>query len=110
MANTIRIKRSSVAGKIPTLSDVSAGELAVNIADGKLFTRKESGGVASIVEIGSSGGGTSSSASGAILLCQQTISESIVLTSGYNGVSVGPVEVATGVTVEVPTNATWAVI
>ena len=73
MANTIRIKRSSVPGKVPSVSDLSGGELAVNIADGKLFTRKESGGVASIVEIGSAGG--ASSASGPILLSQQTIAE-----------------------------------
>jgi hypothetical protein len=105
MANTIRIKRSSVAGKIPTTSDLSAGELAVNIADGKLFTRKETGGVSSIVEIGGSG-----NASGAVLESQQIIAANLTLTAGYNGLSVGPVEVAAGVTVEVPQYATWVII
>lgn len=109
MANTIKIKRSSVAGKVPTTSDLSAGELAVNIADGKLFTRKESGGVASIVEIGA-GGGASGAPSGPVLYSAQTISSNLVLSSGYNGLSVGPVEVAVGVTVEVPENAVWALI
>lgn len=108
MANTIRIKRSSVAGKIPTTSDLSAGELAVNFADGKLYTRKETGGVASIVEIG--GSGSASGPSGPVLLSEQTISSSLTLNSGYNGLSVGPVEVASGVAVEVPSNAIWAII
>lgn len=38
MANVIRIKRSAVKGKIPTLSDISAGELALNTRDGRLFS------------------------------------------------------------------------
>lgn len=109
MANTIRIKRSSVAGKIPTLSDVSAGELAVNIADGKLFTRRETGGVSSIVEIGAGSSGASSP-SGPVLYSAQSLDSSLTFTSGYNGLSVGPVEVAVGVTVEVPENAVWAII
>ena len=33
MANVIRIKRSAVKGKIPTLSDITAGELALNTRD-----------------------------------------------------------------------------
>lgn len=51
MANTIRIKRSAVAGKVPTTGDVQLGELAVNTFDGRLFTRRDNG-TASIVEIG----------------------------------------------------------
>lgn len=109
MANTIKIKRSSVAGKVPTTGDVSAGELAVNIADGKLYTRKEVGGVASIVEIGAGGGG-SSSPSGPILQAKQQIDSNTTLTTGYNGLSVGPVEIDNGYTVTVPSSASWAII
>ena len=50
MANVIRIKRSNVAGKKPT-SEVSAGELAVNTADKRLFTKNPS--TSAILEIGS---------------------------------------------------------
>ena len=38
MASTIKIKRSSVAGKQPTTSDIAAGELALNIKDQKLYS------------------------------------------------------------------------
>jgi hypothetical protein len=38
VASTIKIKRSSVAGKIPTISDIAAGELALNTTDQKLYS------------------------------------------------------------------------
>jgi fibronectin-binding autotransporter adhesin len=44
MANPqIKIKRSSVAGKIPTADQLPLGELAVNTYDGKVFTSKNVG-------------------------------------------------------------------
>jgi hypothetical protein len=39
MANTIKIKRSTVPGKQPLAADLEVGELAVNTADGKLYTK-----------------------------------------------------------------------
>ena len=55
MANTIRIKRSAVQGKVPTTGDLQLGELAINTYDGKLYTKKDNG-AQSIVEIGAQGG------------------------------------------------------
>ena len=37
--NRVSIKKSSVAGKIPQPADLVTGELAVNFADKKLFTK-----------------------------------------------------------------------
>lgn len=53
MANTIKIKRSAVQGRIPAVGDLSLGELALNTYDGKLYTLKNDG-TASVVEIGAS--------------------------------------------------------
>ena len=39
-ANKIKLKRSDVEFKVPTVSDLSLGELAVNTFDGKLFFKK----------------------------------------------------------------------
>lgn len=36
----IVLKKSSVTGKIPTVSDIDYGELAINYADGKLYYKK----------------------------------------------------------------------
>jgi len=55
MATPIRIKRSAVAGKKPTDSQLQLGELAVNFYDGKIFLKQDTGGVGvgtRIVEVG----------------------------------------------------------
>ena len=44
-APKVKFKRSSVANKRPSLSNLELGELALNTYDGKLFTRQDTGGV-----------------------------------------------------------------
>jgi hypothetical protein len=51
MANTIQLRRSSVAGKIPTTAQVELGELAINTHDGKVFIKKDDG-TAQVIEVG----------------------------------------------------------
>lgn len=41
----VKFKRSSVAGKIPALSNLETGELALNTYDGKLFLKVDTGGI-----------------------------------------------------------------
>lgn len=41
---------------------------------------------------------------------QKTISANYTITTDYNAVSAGPITVATGVTVTVPTGSTWTVV
>jgi hypothetical protein len=43
MTNPVILKRSSVAGKIPVVGDLSLGELAFNTYDGKLYGKKNNG-------------------------------------------------------------------
>jgi hypothetical protein len=54
MANTIKHKRSSTAGATPSSGSLVAGELAINTADGKLFTKRDNG---TVVEISGASGG-----------------------------------------------------
>lgn len=61
MAQTIKLKRSSVSGRLPTTSDLELGEVAINTYDGKMYIKKNVGGTESIVEIGGQGGGIASS-------------------------------------------------
>ena len=51
MANTVKIKRSAVSGKVPLTTDLELGELALNTFDGKLYTKKDNGTV-SIIQVG----------------------------------------------------------
>ena len=40
MAQIIRLKRSTTPGSAPTTSDLSIGEIAINVYDGKVFLRR----------------------------------------------------------------------
>lgn len=57
MANTIKHKKSATAGAVPLAEDLSPGELAINIADGKLFARKADGTVVELTRPTSIDGG-----------------------------------------------------
>jgi len=42
-SNEIKLKRSSVQSKVPSIGDLTLGELSVNTFDGKLFFKKNNG-------------------------------------------------------------------
>ena len=52
MSNKIVFKRSAVAGKIPTVGDLSLGEIALNTYDGKAYIKQDNG-TQSIIQLGS---------------------------------------------------------
>ena len=43
MAQTVKLKRSAIADKVPEAGDMSLGELAINTKDGKVFFLKDDG-------------------------------------------------------------------
>jgi hypothetical protein len=45
MANVLIPKKSTVAAKVPTTSDLALGEIAINHADKKLYARHPSSGI-----------------------------------------------------------------
>lgn len=49
MATKVQLKRSETTGSIPTANDIAVGELAVNLADGVLYSKRTDG---SIIEVG----------------------------------------------------------
>lgn len=53
MSNTVILKKSSVAGKIPISSDLQPAELAVNLIDQKLYSKRTDGTVV-LVGVGAS--------------------------------------------------------
>ena len=54
MSNVIRLKRSSTSGAVPSTADLVVGELAVNVNDRKIYTKKH---LNAIVELGGGGSG-----------------------------------------------------
>ena len=43
MAQVVKLKRTSVSGKVPSTSNLELGELAINTYDGRIFFEKDSG-------------------------------------------------------------------
>lgn len=72
MSTVVQLKRSETSGAIPTAGQIAVGELAVNLADGTIYSKKTDG---SIIEVG---GGES------ILFIDQTDMGEISDPSGYN--------------------------
>ena len=49
-------------------------------------------------------------ASNGLVINNQTVGTSYTIPTGYNAMSAGPITVATGVTVTVPTDSTWVIV
>ena len=45
MAHTIKVKRSETAGATPSGADLSTHEIAMNVNDGKIFTKAANGSI-----------------------------------------------------------------
>lgn len=109
MANTIRIKRSAVPGKVPATNDLALGELGLNTYDGKLYTKKDNNGTHSIVELSGGAGGAGGAASGPITEPAYIISQYVTLGTNKHGLSLYDVEVTSGYSVTVPSGAIWTI-
>jgi len=56
----IRVKRSTVPGRVPSVGDLLTGEIAINLPDGKMYFLKDNG-TPQVVEVSTSGGSGGSS-------------------------------------------------
>lgn len=52
MSTSIKLRRSSIPGKIPTTGQLELGEVAINTHDGKMFFKRDANGAISIIELG----------------------------------------------------------
>ena len=50
MAQTVLLKRSSVAGNVPGSSDLALGEIAVNTADGAVYIKKGNNDIVAVAD------------------------------------------------------------
>lgn len=103
MSNTIITKNNTVAGNSPTASELSVGELAVNTADKKIFTKDSSG---AVVELSSTGGSTAN----ALFEHSYTVAVDYAISDGNNAISLGEITINSGVHVEVASGSTWGIL
>jgi hypothetical protein len=52
MTSTIKLRRSSTPGSVPTVAQLELGEVAINTHDGKMFFKRDQAGQLSIIEVG----------------------------------------------------------
>ena len=78
MANTVVLKRSSVAGKIPSTSDLQLGELAINTNDGNLFFKKSVQGTDTVLSV--------ATLTGSQTLTNKTLSSPVLQSPSITGV------------------------
>ena len=97
MTTIIKPKRSSVASSIPTSANLEVGELAINIPDGKLYTKATDG---TIKELGGAGSVTLQGATNA-----GNVTTNNLVLNGSNLIFEGLIENAfeTTLTVDEPT-------
>lgn len=95
----------------------SIGSGTIKAADGTNLSAGTitSGGVYSVVYNGTnfvmvSGAGSGAVAGGAIYENTQLISSNYTISTGKNGMSAGPITLAPGVTVTVPSGSRWAIV
>jgi hypothetical protein len=50
MSTVIQLKRSETASSAPGASDLAVGELAVNLADAKLYSKKTDGTIVTLAQ------------------------------------------------------------
>lgn len=98
----ISLYYSTTPSAAPTAGNLVNGELAINIADGKLYYKDSGGSVQLLAD--------QSGITGPILFNLDTVSSNITVSTGKNGFSVGPVTVESGYSVTVASGQRWVVI
>lgn len=101
----IQLYRTSTPGSTPAAGNLADGELAINTADGKLFY-KDSGGTVKSFGGGATGGGNDQT----FYLNGQTVTTNYSIPAGQNAGTFGPISVASGAVVTVPSGSTWTVV
>lgn len=105
MATTIKIKNSSTTGSVPATGDLVQGELAINLVDRKIFSKKADG---TVIEL--SGGARGTGSDDVFYENSQTVTANYTITTGKNAGSFGPITIASGITVTVPADSVWSIV
>lgn len=105
MATTILIKNNSTAAAVPTAGQLSVGELAVNTADRKIYTKHSDG---TVVQMG---GGATGGFNNRIFYENQTnVTANYTITASHNAMSAGPITIDSTITVTVPSGSVWTIV
>jgi len=98
--------RTDTAGAVPSAGNIAKGELGINTADRKLYTKNATGFVVSV----GGGGATGGDADQVFFENDQAVTADYTITTGKNAMTAGPITIESGVTVVVPSGSTWTIV
>lgn len=95
MPNTLRHKRSSVASAVPASGSLSAGELAVNTADGRVYLKRDDN---AVIDVGATRAHTHGTVDivGLGTIATQNADNVAVTGGAINGTAIGATTASTG--------------
>ena len=96
---------STTPGAVPSPSNMQTSEIAVNSADRLMYVKSPGG---SVVTIGN--GATGAGGDQIFVENGQTVTTSYAIPTGFNAMTTGPVAIAAGVVVTIPSGSVWAII
>ncbi len=109
MATQIQLRRDTAANWTSTNPTLAQGEPGLETDTGKIkYGNGSSAWVA--LPYRASGGATGGGADEVFYENSQSITTSYTLTAGKNAMTAGPVTVASGATVTVPSGAAWVIV
>jgi len=101
----LQLYHSSTHAAEPMATNLLEGELAVNTTDRKVFTKNATGVVVSV------GGGASGGGPDQVFYENDiTVNNDYTITTGRNAMTGGPITIASGVTVTIPSGSTWSIV
>ena len=102
---TIQSYHSSTSGNVPSAVNLAEGEIAINTADRKMFTRNP-GGVVVPIGGGAAGGGTDQ----VFYENDTNVTTNYTITTNKNAMSAGPISVNSGVVVTIPSGSVYTIV
>jgi hypothetical protein len=109
MSSVVKLKRSETIGSIPTTSDLEVGEVAVNVADQKIYMRDSSDNIVLIADT-ATGAGAAGSAFTNISVAGQTTIQADSATDTLTLVAGGLNSITTNATTDTITIGTASAI
>ena len=101
----IQLYRSPTSGNVPSAANLADGELALNIADRKMFIKGSGGGVVTV-----GGGATGGGADSVFYENGMNVTTNYTLSANTNAMSTGPITIDAGVSVTIPSGQRWVVL
>jgi len=105
---TVQVNGSTILSATTLLTEAGSALIAGALVSGGIYGIIYNG--TNWILTGTGATGSGAKAGGAVYENTQTISSNYTMTTNYNGMSAGPVTIATGITVTIPSSSRWVIV